>query len=137
MPDAEALPERVRSFLSSRIERYEDLQVLLFLRARRGEWWSSHAMAERLRDTLDELDDALERLLHGGLIEADTDAAGPRYRFGGCDDTTATIVEELARACLDQSLMVVKLMTTNALERLRARSVLTFSQALAARARLR
>jgi hypothetical protein len=136
MSDADALPDPVRTFLSNRIERYEDLQLLLFLRARHGEWWSSGAIAERLLESREDISDSLDRLRQSGLVQAESSAADPLYQYVGRDEETSALVDELAHACSEQPLAVVKLMTANALERLRASSVLTFSQAFSTRDRL-
>ena len=123
----DVLPDSLRTFLEERIEHYEDLQ---FLRARAGAWWNSGAIGKHLAVTPETVDGSLQRLLHSALIDVTQGDTGRVYRYGPRDGTPASIVDKLAVACAERPLAVIKAMTGNALERLRARSVRTFQRVL-------
>lgn len=133
----EELPNSLRTFLQERIEHYEDLQLLLFLRAKAGAWWNSSAIAKHLAVASETIEGSLERLLRSALIDSAEGDASRVYRYSQRDTATAPIVDKLADACAEHPLAVIKAMTGNALERLRARSVGTFERVLKSRDRLR
>jgi hypothetical protein len=133
----DALPDSLRTFLQERIEHYEDLQLLLFLRARAGAWWNSSAIGKHLVVGSDTVEGSLERLLRSALIDVNQVDTGRVYRYALRDDTTTSNVDKLAEACTRRPLAVIKAMTGNALERLRVRSVRTFERVLSSRERLR
>lgn len=133
----EMLPDSLRTFLQERIEHYEDLQLLLFLRARAGAWWNSGAIGKHLVVAPETIDDSLERLRQSSLIDVDHNDSGPVYRYGLREGSAASAVDKLAVACAEQPLAVIRAMTGNALERLRMRSVRTFERVLSSRERVR
>lgn len=136
LPD-DVLPDSLRTFLQDRIEHYEDLQLLLFLKARAGAWWNSGAIGKHLVVAAETVDGALERLLRSALIDVDQGDTGCCvYRYPR-DGAAAAIVDKLAAACVEHPLAVIKAMTGNALERLRTRSLRTFERVLTSRERLR
>jgi hypothetical protein len=133
----DVLPDSLRTFLEERVEHYEDLQLLLFLRARAGAWWNSGAIGKHLVVTADTVEGSLQRLLHSSLIDVAQGDAGQVYRYPLRAGPSASIVDKLAAACAERPLAVIKAMTGNALERLRARSARTFQRVLSCRERLR
>jgi hypothetical protein len=133
----DVLPDSLRTFLEERVEHYEDLQLLLFLRARAGAWWNSGAIGKHLVVTAETVDSSLERLLRSALIDVAQGDTGRVYRYRLRDGPSASIVDKLAAACAERPLAVIKAMTGNALERLRARSVRTFQRVLSSRERHR
>jgi hypothetical protein len=132
----DALPDSLRTFLQERVERYEDLEVLLFLRGRAGQWWNSSLIGKHLPVGADAIEAALRRLRGSALIDADQTEASCAYCFPA-HGVTASIVDRIARACAERPLAVVRAMTSNALERLRARSARTYESVLSARDRIR
>jgi hypothetical protein len=136
MPD-EVLPDSLRTFLQERIEHYEDLQLLLFLRARSGAWWNSRSIAKHLVVASETIEASLERLQRSALIDGDRADNGRVYRYSARDSRAASVVDKLADACAEHPLAVIKAMTGNAIERLRARSVGTFERVLSSRKLLR
>lgn len=124
-----AMSEPLRIFLRDHIACYEELQLLLLLRERGSAWCDLASLCEHLPVSRETLRGSLEQLCEVELIQAASD----RYRYAPASNDAAAVVDELAVLCAEQPLVVVKVMTANALERLRLRSLSTFDRVLSTR----
>lgn len=133
MTDA-AVSEALRLFLRDHIACYEELHLLLFLRERGAVWCELTSIGEHLAASAEALRGSLHHLAEVDLIEARHVApASKQYRYAPATSAACAMVDELAALCADQPLALVKVMTSNALERLRDRSLTTFDRVLSAR----
>jgi DNA-binding IclR family transcriptional regulator len=121
------IPEDVRSFLEVNIEDYEQLEALLLLHADSLASFSPATVASRVGLAPESAVDALQNLKRRGL------AVGPEadgsFRLAPPSPQLAQTLERLAHAYAVTRLEVVKLMSANALERLRSAALRTFSDA--------
>jgi len=126
------IPDDVERFLLERVETFEQLESLLAL-------W-------RLRDRKCSIDDvvsgskmrenavaiALAELTEAGLVEKYLEAGLEYYRLSRTS-LSEDLLERLRRAYDDDTLEVMKLMTSNAMQRLRSAAIRTFSEAFVLR----
>lgn len=123
----EAFPEDVRALLRDVVESYEQLETLLGMATRPGDVWDAAEVARRSRLPLDDAEEVLGKLAAAGLLQR-TEGGG-RYRYAPSDAAVAGVVERLAGLYATRPLEVVKVMSGNAIERLRTAAMRTFSDA--------
>ena len=121
-----AIAAEVRTLVAERLHGYEQLEALLFLHARPGEECPAEAVAAALRIPVEAAAGALEDLVAHGLAGA-REASRPVYRFAPSTPELRAAVASLARAYADQRLAVIKLMSENAIERLRTEATRAFA----------
>lgn len=128
MSDASDLPEDVHALLHEHIESYEQLEMLLLLRRERYEQWTGEALAARLRVRAELIDTALAGLEAGGLIEA-VRGSPPRFAYRPASPGLDAAVGRLERAYAERPILVIQLMSANAIDRLRTAALHTFADA--------
>jgi hypothetical protein len=114
-----AIPENVRAFLREHVASYEQLEVLLFLHTYPEQTWSPAAVAAELHIADDLATSALDELSRRSIVDASGQQRHARYRLGS-DDKLRQLVDLVARAYADNHLDMVRLMSANAIERIRA-----------------
>lgn len=123
------VPVRVQAFLREHVGSYEELAIVLLLSETPDRAWTPGDVAGALRLPDSVAEEALDGLASGLLVRAARSPAGTTYEFSPANDELRTLVAEMARAYAEHQLEIVRLMTANALERLRARTLSTFSDA--------
>jgi hypothetical protein len=124
----ETLPKNVHAFLRAHIESYEQLELLLFLRQHAAQEWPMSGIAERMRFPADEIDNAVKGLLAARCIAERTEPQRA-VRYAPRDEGQAEAIDALAAAYADRPLAIIKLMNTNAIERVRSAAMDTFADA--------
>jgi hypothetical protein len=117
--DPSDLSEPVQEFLRTHVESYEELELLLQLRARGDRWCSFEELGAPRARALQSAEETLSRLYQQGLIELAPGAGPAAYRYKPRDPALESLVDSLALAYRDNPLGVMKLMTSNAVERVR------------------
>jgi hypothetical protein len=110
---------RLQQFLLERVESYEQLEVLLLLVKSRELVWPSAAICKKLQLSEAIVSHALDALRRKGLVMTLGYDQGA-FLYAPENAAVDQIVMELARACESQRLEVMKAMTANAIQRLRA-----------------
>lgn len=87
------LSDRLKSFIHASIKSIWALELLLFLRARREEWWTVAALARELRASEPVVRGGLGLFQAAGLIEED---AAARVRFAPKSSELDDLVREVA-----------------------------------------
>jgi len=128
LTDASELPEDVRALLHEHIESYEHLETLLLLRRERYEQWTSEGVAARLRVRPELIEAALANLKASGLVEA-TGVAPPRFAYRPASSGLDAAVGRLEREYAERPILIIQLMSANAIERLRTAALHTFADA--------
>ena len=92
--------------------------------------WTDNELAEALKVQVDTITSAVDALCAvEGLLEAD-DRAGPRRcRYAPKSAMLRQVVEELAIAYDEQRLAIVRIMSANALDRVRGAAMLRLANA--------
>jgi len=126
--DASDLPDDVRALLHDHIESYEQLETLLLLRRERHEKWTGDALAARLRVRAELIETALAGLEASGLMAA-TGAAPARFAYRPGSPGLDAAVGRLERMYAERPILIIQLMSANAIERLRTAALHTFADA--------
>ena len=128
MSDASDLPEDVRALLHEHIESYEQLETLLLLRRERYEQWTGEALAARLRVRAELIASALVGLEASGLVAA-TGAAPGRFAYRAASSGLDAAVGRLEREYAERPILIIQLMSANAIERVRTAALHTLADA--------
>jgi hypothetical protein len=126
-PGAE-LDETLERFVVKHIETYEQLEILLLLRAHATRGWSAQSVAAELKIGHDLAARALGHLYEVGLLDR-TRYLQTRYRYEPAFADTAAKVDELAGVCQGDRISVINIMTREAFDRIRT-TLRTFSNRL-------
>jgi DNA-binding MarR family transcriptional regulator len=124
----ESLSAQVRAFLRDYIESYEQLEILFILRAQPGDAWSVEQLAERLQLSREAVEEALQALTRaGGINERAWPEEPVRYLPRNAEQ--AATIDSLATAYESNPLAIIKLMSANAIDRVRTAAIHTFANA--------
>lgn len=127
MKDQTAFPD-VRQFLFENVATYDELEVLLLLQRRPEVDWTVTTVAQALGLLADACQVALENLAAHGLLCL---GENPRtFRYAPASKELGEAAERLQRANGEDRFAIVQLMTTNAMERVRAAALDTLGGAL-------
>lgn len=119
----------VQAFLRDRVESYEELRILLLLQTRPNESWAPSAVAAKLQMPEAVAEQNLRGLCRQGLLTPAVPLDTGAFRYQPESPELAMLVEKLVETYENHQMEVVQMMTTNAIERLRARALRTFANA--------
>jgi len=125
---ASDLPDDVRALLHEHIDSYEQLEILLLLRRERHEQWTGERLAARLRVRAELIEPALAGLKTGGLVEA-VGVAPTRFTYHPATAELDASVGRLEQEYAQRPILVIQLMSANAIDRLRTAALHTFADA--------
>lgn len=123
------LPEDVCALLCAHIESYEQLEILLELRRERTRSWSAHELSSRLHLSSPLAAGALASLQARSLVRALPPRPDPKYAYSPPSPAVDAAVGNLAQQYAEHPLRVIKLMSANAIERVRTAALHTFADA--------
>lgn len=121
------IPEDIRLFLLEHVESYEQLDILALLRPQAERSFSADEVAGAANIALSAAEIALSGLHHGGILEGTPDAGGPRFRYAPRNPGIDGLVDRLLRAYKENPLGIVKLMSANAIDRVRNYAIRAFA----------
>jgi hypothetical protein len=122
------LPPDVQLFLHDQIDSLEQLECLLLLYRRREDIWSAPDVSRELQLSEPVAEEALRALCERGLLAI---ASVPeQFRYAPSSAGVAELVERIAAVHAEQRAALMRLLTANAIQRLRARALGMFSGAL-------
>ena len=124
--------EELGAFLRDHIDSYEALDVLLLLRRERTAW-TAEALCARLRTRAPLIDDALATLVRAHLVSAAVEHMEPSYSYADTNLARDAIVGALECAYREEPIEIMRLMSTNAIERLRTSAIRGFADAFIVR----
>ncbi len=128
MSGTDDLPEDVRALLHEHIETYEQLETLLLLRRERYEQWTSEGLAARLRVRGELIAPALAGLEASGLVQA-AGLTPTRLAYRPASPGLDAAAGRLEREYAERPILIIQLMSANAIERLRTATLHTFADA--------
>lgn len=123
----EEIPEDIRLFLMEHVESYEQLDILALLRPQPERSFSCDDVAAATNISLAAAETALDGLQQSGILSGSADRGGPRFRYTPSDPGVDGLVERLLRAYKENPLGIVKLMSANAIERVRTYAIRAFA----------
>lgn len=131
----EELDSQIQRLLSEHILSFEQLEAVLLLRSSAPRAWRTQEVATALQVSGDAAHEALSALNARRLIAAATDDDELRYRFAPATAEIAQALERLADRYARHPVEILKLMSANAIERLRSSAARAFSEAFLLRGR--
>jgi hypothetical protein len=123
------LPEDVQRLLREQIESYEQLELLLLLRRERDGPWTEEILTARLGISTSLVLSALAELQAAGFVEERAHGSAKRYAYRVQSDNVEATVARLEQTYREYPIQVVKLMSANAIERVRTAALRTFADA--------
>lgn len=129
MTEPHDIAPRVRSLISERIESFEQLEVLKLLSSQPTRDWTAAAVGRELRIDADLAAMALHSLAVRELVVMRRSEREPTFRFGSANPSLSLAAEDLLRAYADDPLGIVRLLSANAIERVRTAATRAFSDA--------
>jgi len=126
---ADDLPEEVQRLLRDHIESFEQLELLLLLRAGLDHPWTVEALSARLRIPASLVLLALDELQTAGFVTARALGAEKQYTYVAQGSHVEATLERLARAYHEHPIPILKQMSANAIQRVRTAALRTFSDA--------
>ncbi|MET0414093.1 MAG: hypothetical protein ABW217_22475 [Polyangiaceae bacterium] len=125
------IPGPVQVFLRTYVESYDELELLLLVRRRATDWCSSGDLGPSLAATSSRqgppgnADEVLARLRQRGLVEGRDEPPPASYRYQPREAELERAIDELATRYREDPTGVMKLMTANAVERVRNQAART------------
>jgi len=125
-----AIPEDVQSFLHDHLQAHEHLEVLLWVRTHADQAWTAQSIALELRMSELLSEEALRALYRRRLVRARKGFHELLFQYGPHTVELDQLVGKLARAYDEGRVAILKLMTANALQRLRTKTFRRFCHPL-------
>jgi hypothetical protein len=122
------LDARVQQLLDTRIESFDQLELLLLLHDCRDQSWTVEAIAERFQRGTDVME-TLKALQLAGFIQGLLSNPKLEYRYAPASAQLDQAVTELARAYREQPITVIRVMSANSIRRMRVGAARAFADA--------
>lgn len=131
MHDLEDEPslEELGAFLRERVESFEQLEILLLLHREQNESWTDATVAAELRLAQGLAADALDHLCRGNLLDVRVGKESLLFRYAAGTPDLMVAVDHLARAYRERRIDVLRLLSTQAVERVRTSAIRLFADA--------
>lgn len=123
--------QQLRQFLFEKVATYDELETLLLLQRQPQLEWSPNAAMQALGLPLEQCEAALENLAAHGLLVLCGDPV--TFRYAPASRELAEASAQLQRAYSKDRFAIVQLMTTNAMDRVRAAALERLGGALQVR----
>jgi len=127
------VPDDVRTLLRTRIETYEQIEVLRVLQSDPQREWNSEELGEQLHLAPQFVEVALEALDSGGFVRRSAPEASRRGCYSPATAEIKASAERLLHEYRERPLRVIQLISTYAIERLRTGALRAFADAFVLR----
>jgi hypothetical protein len=125
------LPAEVQALLLDHIESYEQLEILLLLRLEAAESWSEERISSRLNISPTLTTAALSALRLSGVVKLRGE--WPRYEYAADTPAIDDAVNMLVAIHSTHRFEIIKLMSANAIRRMRTGALRAFADAFVLR----
>lgn len=126
---SEPIPEELVRLLRERVASLEQLETLLLLRRTRERTWALDEVAQRLSMPESSIEPCLAELAKHGLLAAEGSAGGRMWQYRPASDVLAALVDELAAVYDERRLEIMRMLSAQALERIRDSAAKAFADA--------
>jgi hypothetical protein len=123
------VPADVQCFLLEYVESLEQLEILVLLERRIERAWSALEVADELRVRDSVAEEELRRLCDRGLLVLAGSTSNTSYRYEPISQSLAVMAQRLVETYDAQRVAIMRLMTANAIQRLRAGALGLFCNA--------
>jgi hypothetical protein len=128
MVGSEEIHENVRTLLFEHIETHEQLATVLLLRNDRQLSWTNRALAAELKIPTSLAEETLQHLVQHGLLVC-ADPASLQYKYAPGTPELGERVDHLAEAYQTHWIEILKLLSENAIVRVRTTVMGAFADA--------
>jgi hypothetical protein len=125
--DRPEVPDDVRVLLFEHIHTFEQIETLLLLRNDPTRSWTASSLSERLKISQENAGETLEHLGRTSLVVVTGQAASAQFRYSPSNRALDETTTRLASAYEDARLEILRLMSSNAVERLRSSALRVFA----------
>lgn len=126
---AQGLPHDIRQFLREKVRTFEELETLRLLHSERDERWNSDAVGAKLNIPPSMAEEALDQLHRRGLFEVRVEGGITGYLYAVAEPALDALVTRSVQAYAHDRIGVMKLMSSNAVDRVRGSVLRTFADA--------
>jgi len=123
------LPEDVRLLLRTRIETYEQIEVLRVLHSDAKRGWSCAELGEQLHVAVQFVTAAVDALDSGGFVLRSARETGERVSYSPTSPEIKASAERLLQEYRARPLRIIQLISTYAIERVRTGALRAFADA--------
>jgi DNA-binding MarR family transcriptional regulator len=123
------VPDDVRTLLRTRIETYEQIEVLRILQSDPQREWTSAELGEQLHLAPQFVEIALEALDAREFVRRSARGIGRRSRYSPANAEIKASVERLLHEYRERPLRVIQLISAYAIERVRTGALRAFAEA--------
>jgi hypothetical protein len=122
------IPAEARAWLFDHIQTYEHLEIMLLAHKQRDRDWTADSVGVALKLPAASAAEVLADLTASGLLER-RETTSPVFRYRPASPGHERAVDCLVRSYEEDRLNVIKLMTANALHRVRTGAMRAFADA--------
>ncbi len=123
------LPPEVRALLLEHVDSFEQLDLLLLLHRERDADWTAAELCDRLRIPRAVVDASLGLLCMRGLVRQRPARKPAAFVYAPASSGLDQAVSRLATAYSERPVSVIRLMSSNAIQRMRSGAFRAFSEA--------
>jgi DNA-binding MarR family transcriptional regulator len=123
------LPEDVLALLRTRLETYEQIEVLQLLHSEPRGDWSPSRLSEHLHIDVPLVETAVNALQSGGLIQCSDPEAGRHSAYSPGHPTLKAAAERLLQEYRERPARIMQLISSYAIERVRTAAARAFADA--------
>jgi hypothetical protein len=125
----ESIPADILDLLRHRVSSLEELEILLLLRRTSGRAWEVFEIARELGLTDSIVENTLAALRSAGFFAVAGSGPNLVWRYAPASAESSALLDRLAQVYDDRRLEVMRLLSTQALERVRTSAVRAFADA--------
>jgi hypothetical protein len=119
------VPDPVRQLLVEHVDSFEKLELLVLCGTRPETGWTADAAATELRLPVAVIEPALEALVASRILVPE----GRGHRLCGPDDAAGGPARDLCRLYHEDRVVILNLLATQALQRIKSSAARTFAEA--------
>ncbi len=125
--DPSRIADDVRVLLFEHVHTFEQLETLLLLRKDPTRTWTAAAVSEALNIREDSAEEALVHLGRTDLVVVAGDPRSAQFRYSPSNRAMDETTSRLAQVYDDSRVEILRLMSSNAVERLRSSAIRRFA----------
>jgi DNA-binding IclR family transcriptional regulator len=126
---SEPIPEELVRFLQDRVASLEQLETLLLLRRTRDRVWGLTDVAQRLSMPESSIEPVLVELTRHGMLASHGTGIAKTWQYSPASPELAALIERLAVVYDDRRLEIMRMLSAQAMERIRDSAAKAFADA--------